>query len=59
MHHELPSVQAIWLIIRVTCCGAMGESLPRSLAHMKAWELEGSIWVQFKKIKHFDLVSQK
>jgi len=42
MHHELPSDHAIWLVIRVTCCGAMAESLPGSLAHMKAWEPGGT-----------------
>lgn len=42
MHYELPSAQAIWRIIRVTCCGAMGGSLPRRLARRKAWEPGGA-----------------
>lgn len=48
MHHELPSGQAIWLIIRVTCCGAMGRSLPRSLAQTKAWEPGGTTRIPIK-----------
>jgi len=48
MHHELPSDQAIWFIIRVTCCAAMGKSLPKSLAHMKAWEPGGTTQIPMR-----------